>query len=143
MEYHVGDSYRLEERTDSGEVQGKYAFKAPEGAEFEFKYVGNGDGFQVEGDALPVAPEFTNDVQAARDAFFEAYAKQAELTKDYDYDSESDEDDEESSESSEEDSDEDDSESESDEDSDEDDSDEDEDLATPNRNIPYPYSRRS
>jgi len=90
MEYHVGDSYRLEERTDSGEVTGTFAFVAPEGNEYEFKYEADSDGFKVEGDALPSQPDYTDDVKAARNAFFEAYEKQAELTKDYEYDSESD-----------------------------------------------------
>merc|ERR1712212_24899 len=98
MEYHVGDSHRFEQRSESGEVTGTYAFVAPEGDEFEFRYEANNDGFHIEGDALPQAPEDTDDVKAARDAFFEAYEKQAELTADYDYSEESSEEDSESSE---------------------------------------------
>lgn len=148
MEYHVGDSARFEQRTDSGEVSGTYAFVAPEGGEYEFKYEANDEGYKVEGDALPKAPEETDDVKAARDAFFEAYEKQLELTADYDYDSDeySDED------SSEEDSSEEDS---SEEDSSEEDSSEEEDEPSSRRpssntqsatsffSIPYPYRSRS
>jgi len=129
MEYHVGDSHRFEQRSESGEVTGTYAFVAPEGDEFEFKYEADSDGFKVEGDALPQAPEDTDDVKAARDAFFEAYEKQRELTEDYDYSEESDEDEEsseESDDSSEEDSEES-SEESSEEDSDEDEEEEEED----------------
>merc|ERR1712121_93838 len=106
LEYHVGDSHRFEQRSESGEVTGTYAFVAPDGNEFEFKYDADLDGFRVEGDALPVQPELTDDVKAARDAFFEAYEKQQELTADYEYSEESDESDEDESseESSEEDS---------------------------------------
>jgi len=108
LEYHVGDSSRFEQRTDSGEVTGTYAFVAPQGDEYEFKYEANDGGYKVEGDALPQHPEETDDVKAARDAFFEAYEKQVELTKDYEYDSdesdESDEGEESSEESSEEES---------------------------------------
>jgi len=127
LEYHVGDSSRFEQRSESGEVKGSYAFVAPEGDEFEFKYEANGDGYNVQGDALPKAPEETDDVKAARDAFFEAYEKQVELTKDYEYDSdESDEDGESSEESSEEESSEEDSDEESSEESDEDEEEEEE-----------------
>jgi len=128
LEYHVGDSSRFEQRSESGEVKGSYAFVAPEGDEYEFKYEANADGYNVAGDALPKAPEETDDVKAARDAFFEAYEKQVELTKDYEYDSdESDEDGESSEESSEEESSEEESsEEDSDEDSDEDEEEEEE-----------------
>jgi len=150
LEYHVGDSYRFEQRTDSGEVTGAFAFVAPEGNEYEFKYEADSDGFKVEGDALPTQPDYTDDVKAARDAFFEAYEKQAELTKDYEYDSDSESDEnEESSESSEEDSDEESSESESESDSE---SEEDahfssvsetrqSSFSSPAFSVPYPYSR--
>jgi len=151
MEYHVGDSYRIEERTDSGEVTGAFAFVAPEGNEYEFKYEADSEGFRVEGDALPVQPDYTDDVKA-RDAFFEAYEKQAELTKDYEYDSESDESDsneESSEESSEEGSDEESSEEESSEEDDDEEEEEEEEEAQSSQgsssffSVPYPYSRRS
>jgi len=144
--YHVGDSARTEQRTDSGEVSGTYAFVAPEGNEFEFKYEANSDGFKVEGDALPERPDYTDDVKAAREAFFDAYEKQAELTKDYSYESGSNEDGESSEESSEsiEGVSSSESGSESGEDSDEGNDDHDEESAevpTFFSNVPYPYSR--
>merc|ERR1711970_1660077 len=131
LEYHVGDSYRFEQRTDSGEVTGAFAFVAPEGNEYEFKYEADSDGFKVEGDALPTQPDYTDDVKAARDAFFES------------------DENEESSESSEEDSDEESSESESESDSE---SEEDahfssvsetrqSSFSSPAFSVPYPYSR--
>ncbi|KAF2366152.1 Insect cuticle protein [Trinorchestia longiramus] len=124
MEYHVGDSARFEQRTDSGEVTGTYAFVAPEGDEYEFKYEANNDGFKVEGDALPEAPEETDDVKAAKEAFFEAYEKQLELAGSEEDD---DDDDEESDEESSEESDEDDDDDDDDDESSEEDDDEDED----------------
>lgn len=155
LEYHVGDSSRTEQRSESGEVSGTYTFVAPEGDEYEFKYEADEDGFKVEGDALPEAPEETDEVKAAREAFFEAYEKQLELAGDYEYESaEYDNDDEESSE---EESSEEDSGEESDEEDDEEEEEEEENqvgrgrfssrppsrIPQPPITVPYPYSRRS
>ncbi|XP_018014730.1 nucleolin [Hyalella azteca] len=118
LEYNVGDSARFEERTDSGEVSGTYAFVAPEGDEYEFKYQANDEGFKVEGDALPEAPEETDDVKAARAAFFDAYEKQLELAGSGE-DSEEDDDEESSEESDENDDDNEESSEEDDDDDDE------------------------
>jgi len=120
--YHVGNSEREEERTSSGEVSGKYAFVAPEGDEYDFKYNADEEGFRVESDALPEAPEDTDAVKEAKEEFFAAYEKALEAAGSYEYEYEEDSD--ESSEESDEDSDEESSE-ESDESSEED-SDEDE-----------------
>lgn len=97
FKYHVGDSEREEQRTSSGEVSGNYAFVAPEGDEFEFKYAADLEGYRVESEALPVHPEDTDDVKAAREAFFAAYQEALERAEEED----SDEDDEESDESDE------------------------------------------
>merc|ERR1711970_1454648 len=98
--YHVGDSEREEVRSESGEVSGRFAFVAPEGNEVEAKYEADEDGFRVESDALPEVVEDTDAVKAAKEEFFEAYEKAAELAGSYEYDS--DEYDESSEESSEE-----------------------------------------
>merc|ERR1712002_1221143 len=91
--YHVGNSEREEERTSSGEVSGKY----------EFKYSADDEGFHVESDALPEAPEDTDAVKEAKEEFFAAYEKALELAGSYEYESyEYDESSEESSEESDE-----------------------------------------
>ncbi|ROT75954.1 early cuticle protein 3 [Penaeus vannamei] len=59
--YHVGDSERAEERNEDGEVSGHFAFVAPEGDEYEFKYDADKEGYRVESDALPEAPEDTDE----------------------------------------------------------------------------------
>jgi len=131
MEYHVGDSHRFEQRSESGEVTGQFSFVAPNGDEFEFKYDADSDGNKVEGDALPKSPDFTDDVKAARDAFFELYEKQAKLTEDYsDESSEEDDDEESSEEDDDEESSEEDDDDTSEEDDDDDDDDEEEDKPT-------------
>merc|ERR1712002_883715 len=122
--YHVGNAEREEERTSSGEVSGKYAFVAPEGDEYEFKYSADDEGFHVESDALPEAPEDTDAVKEAKEEFFAAYEKALELAGSYEYESYEYDSDEESSEESSEESDED-SDEESSEESDEDSSEED------------------
>ncbi|CAL4064197.1 unnamed protein product, partial [Meganyctiphanes norvegica] len=112
--YHVGDSEREELRSESGEVTGRFAFVAPEGNEIEAKYEADEEGFRVESDAIPIAPEDTDDVKAAKEEFFEAYEKAAEAAEaagSYEYEEYEEYSDEESSEessaeSSEEDSDE-------------------------------------
>merc|ERR1711862_985096 len=100
-----------EERTSSGEVSGKYAFVAPEGEEYEFKYSADDEGFHVESDALPEVPEDTDVVKEAKEEFFAAYEKALELAGSYEYesyeDSSEEDDDEESSEESDESSEED------------------------------------
>merc|ERR1711970_376141 len=105
--YHVGDSEREEERTSSGEVSGKYTFVAPSGEEYEFKYNADDEGYRVESDALPEAPEDTDAVKEAKEEFFAAYEKALELAGSYEYEEYSDESSEESDESDESDSDED------------------------------------
>jgi len=136
--YHVGNAEREEERTSSGEVSGKYAFVAPEGEEYEFKYNADDEGFHVESDALPEAPEDTDAVKEAKEEFFAAYEKQLELTGDYEYESYEYDSDEESSEESSEESDEDEESSEeSDEDSSEEDSDEEEEDEEEEESRPF------
>merc|ERR1711887_344635 len=98
--YHVGDSEREEGRTSSGEVSGKYVFVAPSGEEYEFKYSADDEGYKVESDALPEAPEDTDAVKEAKEEFFAAYEKALELAGSYEYEYEEDSD--ESSEESEE-----------------------------------------
>ena len=49
--YALPDSRRSETRSASGEVTGAYAFVAPEGDEFAFKYTAGEDGFEVGGEA--------------------------------------------------------------------------------------------
>lgn len=131
--YHVGDSERHEERNEEGEVRGRYSFVAPEGDEYQFKYDADADGYRVESDALPSAPEDTDDVKRAKKEFFEAYQKALELAEDDDY---------EYSEESHEESDEEESSEESDEDL-EDDSEEESQRhfqGVPNFGFRYPYS---
>ncbi|XP_063590794.1 glutamic acid-rich protein-like [Penaeus indicus] len=144
--YHVGDSERAEERNEDGEVSGHFAFVAPEGDEYEFKYDADKEGYRVESDALPEAPEDTDEVKAAKEQFFEAYQKALELAAedDYEYSEESYEDSDESDESSEESSEED-----SDEDDDDDDDEEEEEGGQRQSaashfgfRAPYPYSRK-
>merc|ERR1719402_414888 len=87
--YHVGDSEREEVRSESGEVSGKFAFVAPEGNEIEAKYEADEDGFRVESDALPIAPEDTADVRSAKEEFFAAYERALEAAGSYEYDEDS------------------------------------------------------
>lgn len=122
--YLLPTSSRSEQRTASGEVTGEYAFVAPEGDEFEFRYSAGDEGYRVESDALPVAPEDTDEVKRAKEEFFAAYEKALELAGSYEDDEESSE---ESSEEYGEESDEDSSEeSDEDEDSEEDEEEEEE-----------------
>ena len=131
--YVLPDSSRSEHRTESGEVFGNYAFVAPEGDEFKFKYEADKEGFRVESDALPTPPEDTDEVKKAKEQFFEAFNKALELAEIYGEEEEEDEEEEdESSEESDEsyeDSDEDEESSEEDdeESSEEDDDDDDDD----------------
>merc|ERR1719187_1744269 len=93
-------SSQEEEITSSGEVSGKYAFVAPSGEEYEFKYNADEEGYRVESDALPEAPEDTDAVKEAKEEFFAAYEKALELagSYEYEYDEYSDESSEESDE---------------------------------------------
>lgn len=125
--YSVPSSHRHEERSEDGSVRGSYSFVAPEGEEFDFKYQADEEGFKVQSDALPTAPQDTEEVRKAKEIFFEAYRKQLELVSEEEDDddsdeesSESDEDDESSEESDEDDSSEESSEEDSEEDDDED-----------------------
>ncbi|XP_037784785.1 glutamic acid-rich protein-like [Penaeus monodon] len=126
--YLLPTSSRSEQRTASGEVTGEYAFVAPEGDEFEFRYSAGDEGYRVESDALPVAPEDTDEVKKAKEEFFAAYEKALELAGSYEdyeesseesseeaYGEESDEDSSEESDEDDEDSEEEDSEEEEEE----------------------------
>ncbi|XP_071547067.1 uncharacterized protein [Panulirus ornatus] len=85
--YSLPTSSRSEQRTASGEVTGQYAFVAPEGNEFQFRYEADDDGYRVQSDALPVPPQDTDDVKRAKEEFFAAYQKALELAgSDEDYD---------------------------------------------------------
>ncbi|XP_071547066.1 uncharacterized protein [Panulirus ornatus] len=119
--YHVGDSERAEERNEEGQVNGHFAFVAPEGDEYLFKYGADDGGYRVESDALPTVPEDTDEVKRAKEHFFQAYQEALERAEDDDYSSEeSDEDSDESDEDfSDESSEEDDEDSDSDSDEDE------------------------
>jgi len=133
--YHVGDSEREEVRSESGEVSGRFAFVAPEGNEVEVKYEADEDGFRADSEALPEAPEDTDAVKAAKEEFFEAYEKAAELAGSYEY---SYEDSDESGESSEESSEE---YGESSEESDESSEEEEESSSNRLRFVPFPYTK--
>ncbi|XP_068227473.1 nucleolin-like [Palaemon carinicauda] len=158
--YLLPTSSRKEQRTASGEVKGEYAFVAPEGDEFEFRYNADDEGFRVESNALPIPPEDTDEVKKAKEEFFAAYQKALELADSEESDEDSSEEDSNDSDSSEE-SDEEDSE-ESDEDSegseeesseDEEEEEDEKEEASPvvyrpagfgskiQRPYPYPYSR--
>jgi len=100
--YHVGDSEREEVRSESGEVSGRFAFVAPEGHEVEAKYEADEEGFRVESEALPLVPEDTDDVKAAKAEFFDAYEKALEAAGSYEYEEYEEDSDESSEESSEE-----------------------------------------
>jgi len=65
-----------EERGDF-EVKGEYSFISPNGEQHEFKYQADDEGYRVESDSgsLPQRPEDTDEVKAAREAFFDAYCK--------------------------------------------------------------------
>ncbi|XP_069984880.1 cuticle protein AMP1A-like [Penaeus vannamei] len=43
-------------------ASGKYSYTAPDGSLIEVTYVANEDGFQPEGDHLPIAPEFPHEI---------------------------------------------------------------------------------
>nr|XP_027239251.1 cuticle protein AMP1A-like isoform X1 [Penaeus vannamei]XP_027239252.1 cuticle protein AMP1A-like isoform X2 [Penaeus vannamei] len=43
-------------------ASGKYSYTAPDGNLIEVTYVANEDGFQPEGDHLPIAPEFPHEI---------------------------------------------------------------------------------
>ncbi|MCL4145841.1 UNVERIFIED_CONTAM: hypothetical protein GTU68_026027, partial [Idotea baltica] len=139
--YSLPQSSRFEERSESGEVKGNYAYVAPEGNEFKFRYEAGKKGFQVESNALPTAPEDTDEVKKAKEEFFQAYEQALALAE-----IEDDESSEEDDESSEED---DESSEESSEESDEDDDDDDEDTDFQIRRVlnlpqrPTPYRRTS
>ena len=129
--YVLPQSSRSEQRTASGEVYGNYAFVAPEGDEFRFKYDAGKEGYRVESDALPIPPEDTDEVKKAKEQFFEAFNKALELAEIYDEEEEESEEESEESDESFEESDEsyedsDEDSDESSEESDEDDEDEDE-----------------
>ncbi|CAL4217054.1 unnamed protein product, partial [Meganyctiphanes norvegica] len=83
--FHIGDNEREEEQQSVGEVVGKYAYIAPEGQEYEFKYGADLDGYRVESPALPQIPEDTPDVKKAKADFFTAYEKILKAVGDYDY----------------------------------------------------------
>jgi len=76
-----GHSSRYEVRAESSEekgdfeVEGSYSFIAPNGEKHEFKYEADEDGYEVESESLPRAPEDTPEVIQAREAFFDAYCK--------------------------------------------------------------------
>lgn len=134
--YHVGDSERAEERNEEGEVKGHFAFVAPEGDEYQFRYGADHEGYRVESSALPAAPLDTEEVRRAKEVFFLAYQKALERAEedDYEYSEESDEDSDSEEESSEESSEEDD-----DEDSDSKESQEPSHFGVP---LPYLYNRK-
>lgn len=77
--YSLPTSSRSEKRTASGEVTGEYAFVAPEGEEYQFRYKADEEGFRVESNALPVPPEDTDEVKKAKEEFFAAYQRALEL----------------------------------------------------------------
>ncbi|MCL4152416.1 UNVERIFIED_CONTAM: hypothetical protein GTU68_011221, partial [Idotea baltica] len=161
--YSLPQSSRFEERSESGEVKGNYAYVAPEGNEFKFRYEAGKKGFQVESNALPTAPEDTDEVKKAKEEFFQAYEQalalaEIEESSEEDDDESSEEDDDESSEEDDESSEEDDESSEEDDDesseesseeSDEDDDDDDEETDFQIRRVlnlpqrPTPYRRTS
>ena len=69
----------MEERTASGEVNGHYAFVAPEGDEYHFRYQAGDEGYTVESNALPQPPQDTDEVRRAKEVFFAAYQRALEM----------------------------------------------------------------
>ena len=55
--YNAGDSGRSETIGPDGEVRGQYQYTDPNGMLITVKYTAGKDGFQVEGDHLPKAPQ--------------------------------------------------------------------------------------
>ena len=125
----MGDHTRTEERDEDGVVKGEYAFVAPEGNEYEFKYEADKEGYRVESEHLPEHPGDTDEVKLAREEFLKEYeriverAKEAGEYEEYEYrgeDYEDDDDDDDDGDDDDDDSDEDESSEESsEEDSDE------------------------
>ncbi|XP_063590796.1 uncharacterized protein LOC134767654 isoform X1 [Penaeus indicus] len=115
---------RSEQRDADGKVTGAFAFVDPEGEEVSVNFDADDEGYKPESDALPQAPEDTDDVQSARDEFLKYYEETVKYLEALASDEEDDDDD--SSSSEEDDYDDSSSEEDSDEDSDEEDSDEEE-----------------
>lgn len=55
--YQTQDSARAENIDQNGNVQGQYSYVDPNGKTITVKYTAGKDGFQVQGDHLPVAPQ--------------------------------------------------------------------------------------
>lgn len=55
--YQTSDSARQENVDGQGNVQGQYSYVDPNGKTITVKYTAGKDGFQVQGDHLPVAPQ--------------------------------------------------------------------------------------
>ncbi|XP_069170965.1 17S U2 SnRNP complex component HTATSF1-like [Procambarus clarkii] len=110
FEFALPQQEREEHRDVDGKVTGSFAFVDRVGEEVSVRYDADEDGFRPESDALPQAPEDTEDVANAREEFLRFYEETAKFLKEF---GSSDEDsDEESSEDSDEGADDDSSESE-------------------------------
>jgi len=55
--YNAGDSSRSEQLSPDGSVKGQYSYTDPNGKLITVKYTAGKDGFKVEGDHLPKAPQ--------------------------------------------------------------------------------------
>ncbi|XP_063587522.1 cuticle protein AMP1A-like [Penaeus indicus] len=59
---HVAESGAPEGPEGAVVASGKFSYTAPDGSLIEVTYVANEEGFQPEGDHLPVAPEFPHEI---------------------------------------------------------------------------------
>lgn len=136
---------RSEQRDADGKVTGAFAFVDPEGEEVSVNFDADDEGYKPESDALPEAPEDTDDVQNARQEFLKFYEETVKYLEALASDEEDDDDDSSSSEeddydddsSSEEDDDDD-----SDEDSDEEEEEEDEEDEEEEDEQPFRFGRQ-
>ncbi|XP_076031992.1 uncharacterized protein LOC143019900 [Oratosquilla oratoria] len=111
---------RAEERDTYGKVIGSFAFVDPYGQETSVNFDAGEDGYLPQSDALPQAPDYTDEVQQARLQFLESYHRFAEYLEDLHSDEDSEESSEESLEGESDESDESDESSEEDEEEDDD-----------------------
>ncbi|XP_076032000.1 uncharacterized protein LOC143019909 [Oratosquilla oratoria] len=88
--YSLPHQERHEERNSDGTVTGSYGFVDDAGEEVSVKYVADEEGFRVESDALPQAPEYTDEVKKAREEFFKIYEETLKFLESFDSDEDSD-----------------------------------------------------